>query len=108
MFFLGVYPFFVYAQVKNTEEIPPGMEVITIGATRVVVPRGSRITKKGGLVILEGINEYVSRRLLDMEQSIKEIEAREHAIEETLQALQNMLDELQKAASLTGENNTEE
>jgi hypothetical protein len=54
---------------------PAGMEIIKIGDTSVVVPKGTRIRKEGDLNVVEDISEYASRRFVDVEDRFERIEA---------------------------------
>lgn len=91
------YPFifilaasFAFAENDKKEDVPPGMEVIEVGQTKVVVPKDSQIRKEGGLIILESPNQYVARRLVDFDQRLSLLE------KQTLE-LKNQIGQLEKA-----------
>ena len=81
--------FNIVAKAKEELKAPPGMEVIEISGVRYIVPQGSEVRKKGGLIILEGHNEYVARRFLEFEQRIE-------AIEKKIEDLQNITTGVEK------------
>lgn len=84
------------AQEKDVEEIPPGMEIIKVGTTRLLVPQGITVQKKGGLIILENINEYVARQLFVFDTRIRTIEEREEKLQEQLRALREQLKNIEE------------
>jgi chromosome segregation ATPase len=60
---------------KKEEEIPPGMELKEFGKVRYLIPKGSEVRKEGGLVIVEDITKYTSRRFAEMEKRFAQIES---------------------------------
>jgi hypothetical protein len=99
---LYLYPTIVVSQSKDTE-VPPGMEIIQIGKVNVLVPKGIKVRKEGGLVILENIRDYVARRLLDMEERLAEIKARQEKLRGEVEDLEKVLKEIQKEKSVSNE-----
>jgi hypothetical protein len=87
---------FVIAQEEEIEQIPAGMEMIKVGATRLVVPRGTTVQKKGGLIILENINEYVARQLFALDARIQAIEERGERNQEQLRILHQRLKDIEE------------
>ncbi len=69
---MGWYP--VPAATAAEEPIPPGMEKKEIGGAQFVVPKGTRVTKRGDLIVLETIEAYVARTLADMRESLATLE----------------------------------
>jgi hypothetical protein len=59
-------------------EVPPGMEIIQIRNVSYLLPKGTQIRKRGGVITFEGLNEYTARRLSAFEERLqaseKEIE----------------------------------
>ena len=92
-------PVFVYAQEKQ-EEIPPGMESLEMGAAKVVVPKGTKVRKVGSLIILENDSEYMSRRFLELEERIIQLEAKEAELKKEVERLKQVLGERQKKESI--------
>ena len=64
----------IIAKAEERQEAPPGMEIIIIGDVRHIVPKGTKILKQGGVVTLEGHNEYMARRFSDVEQRLSAVE----------------------------------
>lgn len=80
-----------FAQEED-QDIPPGMEKITVGrGAQVVVPQGALITKRGDLVVLEGANEYVGRKVAELEARLEKIEKDQKELKENLEALAKAL-----------------
>jgi len=48
----------LFAADSDRDNIPEGMELIEIGQTKVLVPEGSKVDKRGGLVLLENQNSW--------------------------------------------------
>ena len=78
---------FIMAQENKEEKIPPGMEIQEIAGFRWLVPKGMLIHKAGDLVVLETPNEYVARKLSDMEERLAKIEAEQKKLNEKLEQL---------------------
>ena len=89
--------FIIIAKAEEKEEVPPGMEIIEIGNVRHIVPKGTKIRKDGGVITLEGHNEYMARRFSDIEERLAEVEAKEERLREEVEQLKKVLDEIQKA-----------
>jgi hypothetical protein len=98
IFFLFHLP--LSAAEYNSDEIPEGMELIEIGQTRVLVPKGSKVDKRGGLVLLENVDDYVARTISDLENRITSLESRLQAMEEKIGKLSEVIAEF-KDSSLT-------
>ena len=98
VFLLSFSPLF--AAEDDRGDIPEGMEVIEIGQTRVVVPKGSKIDKRGGLVLLENVDDYVARTISELEERVTDLESRLQGIEEKIEKLTGAIAEL-KDTSLT-------
>jgi len=85
----------IYAQEADKEEIPPGMELLEMGAAKVVVPIGTRVRKIGSLIILENDSEYMSRRFLEIQERLAELEAKEEELKKEVERLKEALAEMQ-------------
>lgn len=85
----------VQAKSKSEDEshvtLKPGMELKKIGSVNRLVPEGTRVVDKDGLVTTESIGEYVARRFTNVEARIKNIENRVSAIENELKSLDGVL-----------------
>jgi len=86
----------IIAQEEEGEEIPPGMEIIHVGAARVLVPQGTRTLRRGSLLTLESRSEYVARRFLGIEAQIQEIAAKEEGLEKEVERLKEVLSKMQE------------
>jgi hypothetical protein len=95
----SIISIYIYAQEADKEEIPPGMERLDLGAARVVVPIGTRVRKIGSLIILENDSEYMSRRFLEIQERIIELEAKEDELKKEVEGLKEALAEIQKEES---------
>ncbi|MCF7874064.1 MAG: hypothetical protein K9L84_03325 [Candidatus Omnitrophica bacterium] len=76
----------------DKKEAPPGMEIITIGSVDYVVPRGTKVKKKDGIVSLEGRHEYTARRFSEIEKEISELREKNKALEDKVKALKKLVD----------------
>ena len=76
---------------KNDRMVPPGMVRKTIGGMSVVVPHDSLVRKQGDALILEDINAYVARKMLEVEKRLTKIEADLEAVHKELQESENWL-----------------
>jgi len=79
-------------EAKEEQKAPAGMEIIEIGEVKYIVPIGTEVRKAGGVVILEGQNEYMARKFIDIEQRLEKIEGE-------LEEIRIVIDEIKKEAS---------
>ena len=71
-----VSPCSLWAQETNDDEVPIGMEIIMVKpGMKQIVPKGTKVSKKGDLIVLEDSNEYSARRFEEMENRFKSLEA---------------------------------
>ncbi len=70
------------AAEKKTE-VPAGMEELKFGKINMIVPKGMKTKKHGNVITLEDVNEYLARRLEEMDKVIQKIDARLKALEKT-------------------------
>jgi len=92
-----IFVFFVFASrgiAQQDEEIPPGMEVIKIGDARTIVIKGTKIKKKGDLLIVEGTKEFVARKFLETDGTFSEMKVMEDKIRNEIEQLKKELEEL--------------
>ncbi len=87
--------FLVYAKNKTedqgTVKVSPGMEIKQVGAVNRLVPIGTKIIDKDGLVTTESMGEYVSRRFIETGNRFDAIENTLTAMKETLQSIQQQI-----------------
>jgi len=93
----------LFAQ-SQPEEIPPGMELRTVGKTRIVVPIGAKIEERDGLIIVEGIDKYVARSIDTMDNRLDESEKNIQAQKESLQRVMEKLSALEQFQQTEKEN----
>jgi hypothetical protein len=99
--------FLVYAKNKpggdeEHVEVSPGMEIKRVGAVNRLVPIGTKVVDKDGLVTTESMGAYVSRRFIETGNRFDAIENTLAAMKETLQSLQYEIAQLKKEKSESG------
>lgn len=79
----------VYAQGDEEEiKIPPGMELIQIGDNVFkIVPKGTKVRKEDTRIITERTSAYISRKLLEIEERLTQLEAKEIELRESIEQL---------------------
>jgi len=87
---------FLIAQEVSEEEVPPGMEIIKINDTKVITIKGTKIKKKGDLLVIEGTKEFVARKFLDVDGHFSEIEEKTKRLEKEINELKETLNELKE------------
>ncbi len=93
------------AFAAKKEDIPPWMENIDAsGRSTYLVPRGARRKVVGSQVLVEAPNEYVARRMYEIEEYLegrfRKIERDQKEIKEELRAIKEMIDGLDKDAHI--------
>jgi hypothetical protein len=65
-------------------EAPPGMKIEKVGDLNIRIPKDAEVrrTGKGGLLYVEGIDEYAARKLENMEDRIGELEKAQDELKE--------------------------
>lgn len=90
----------VLAQEDETEEIPPGMEIIQIGTGAfAIVPKGTKVHRQDGIILLETTREFVARRFLDLDAHIAEIKAKQEELKNEVEKLKEALNKIQESKS---------
>jgi DNA-binding response OmpR family regulator len=99
-FFLVLFSAFpAAAQQEDKKEIPPGMEVLKVGNTVILIPQGTKVTDKGSQLVLEPPEYFWSRRVKDMEEEISRIKDNQEELKKDIQELKqarNLTDNVQK------------
>jgi hypothetical protein len=80
-----------FAQSEDGIDVPSGMEVVKVGGTNVLVPKGTRVTRKDAALILEPLDEYASRLLLMLEQEITALKTQIVGLQEQTAQLRSRL-----------------
>lgn len=84
-----------FAANDKDAEIPPWMEdVSTKGRSTYLIPKGAKKEKIGSQIIVEPPNEYVARRIYEIE---KYLEERFALIKKNQEELKGELEEIKKA-----------
>ncbi len=96
IFFFVFSSAFVVAQEETEEEVPPGMEIIKINDTNVIAIKGTKIKKKGDLLVIEGTKEFVARKLLEIDSKFSKLEEKNKSLEKEINNLKETLTELKE------------
>ncbi len=86
---------------KSEIKIPLGMENIRIGNVNHIVPIGTKVERKGDILIFESRGELMARKFLDFEVRFKNIE-------EEIKKLSESIISIQEKDPTRQEENTEE
>ena len=78
------------------EKVPEGMEIIEVGKARHVVPIGTKVSKKHGLIFLESKSEYMARHFLFYSQAFKDFQERVAKIEEEVKGIKEAIQRLEE------------
>jgi len=62
--------------LKKEDPLRPGMERKKIGSITTIVPEGTEIYERSGLLIIESPEEYSARRFKEMESRFEKLEKR--------------------------------
>jgi len=90
---------------EEEQGIPAGMEKVTVGrGAEVVVPKGAKITKRGDLVVLESANEYVGRRITELEERLEKIEQDQKELRQKMEVLAKALSDSKNQALASSPN----
>ncbi len=99
-FLLGIMVFdkgpSLWAQISDEEDLPPGMEVVYVGKTKAIVPKGSKVNREEGFIVLESTNEYVGRKFLETNQQIEEIKLWKTDLEKEMDDLKDIVEKSEK------------
>jgi hypothetical protein len=74
--------------------VPPGMEIIRIQGVRYLVPKGTKIRKRGGVILFEGVNEYMVNKFVDLDKRLAAIEMEIKQLKKVLGETQKGVDQL--------------
>lgn len=99
IFLFSFWILFVCAQDYNQTAInnPPGTEVVRIGNVDVVVPEGSRVRKRGGVMFFEDTGQYTGRRFYETDQRLAAIEAKQEELAKQIEELRAIIENLQNS-----------
>jgi CheY-like chemotaxis protein len=92
--FLGVFLFaslfYIFpcpAQSENDQPIPPGMELLKVGMTEILIPQGTKVFDKGSQLVLEPPEQFWSRRIKDLEEEIARLQDDQEKIKKEMEEL---------------------
>ena len=92
---LFLFAIFAMADEEGEKDsLPPGMEQIKLGGSEYVVPIGARVSKRGDLIVVESANEYVARKIYEMQERLAEMEAREEEFSKQIEQINKTLTEI--------------
>lgn len=89
----------VWAQQYEEEEVPPGMQIIKVGPTRMVVPKDFKMHREGGLIVWENTNEYVARKIQGMQDELDELSRELEEIKGEVKQFRKVLDAIKESMS---------
>lgn len=79
------------AQPVDGVDVPEGMELIKVGGTNVLIPKGTKVTHKDAALILEPLDEYASRVLLKLKEEVAALKEQIAGMQEQIAQLQARL-----------------
>jgi len=85
------------AEKRSNEDVPPGMEIIIINKVRYLVPKGTKIRKRGGVFVLEGKSEYMAERFDIVYKHLESIKEKEKELTLEVEQLKKTVEKLQKS-----------
>lgn len=56
----------------DEKEVPLGMEILKVGGAEFLVPKGTKVSKTGDLIVFEPVEQYAARKITDMESRLAE------------------------------------
>ncbi len=92
MLLIALHLFVVYAQdieKENDANVPPGMVMKRIKGRYMIIPKDSWVHKRGDLLVMEDINAYVARKIMEIEKRLEKIDADLEAIHKGLRESKN-------------------
>lgn len=98
----------IYAHAQDdkpeaTIEVPPGMETKKVGQVNVVVPEGTEVRDKGGVIFIESTTQYVSRKFVEMEARFNQLETEQGKLKREIEQLIEAIDKIQQSSSILEE-----
>jgi response regulator RpfG family c-di-GMP phosphodiesterase len=75
------------AQEESDQKVPPGMELLKVGKTEILIPQGTKVTDKGSQLVLEPPEQFWSRRVKDMEEEIARLKDEQEKIKRDIEEI---------------------
>ena len=90
-FFITLFSTFsASAQQEDKGKAPAGMEVLKVGNTIILIPKGTEVTDKGSQLVLEPPEQFWSRKVKDMEEEIARIKDDQEKLKKDIQDLKQI------------------
>jgi hypothetical protein len=77
-------------------EVPPGMELINVGGIRMIIPQGTKVEKKGSLLVMESADEFAARNFKEMRARLEKAESNQNDLKKTIEDLKLEISDLRK------------
>ena len=102
LFFVSflIFSGFPYAKAEE-DSIPEGMEHIKVGGAEFLVPKGTKVRKKGDLYVMENISEYSARKFMEAEEQFQSIEVKYSNLKEETKENSKLLEKKQEKIEKT-------
>ena len=101
IFFIFPTTFATAEDYKKTttkkEPAPAGTEKVKVGSMTYTVPKGTAISSKDGVTVIESFRQHAEKRFLQIEENIARIESQLTRLENQIGQLKQVLDEIKKA-----------
>ena len=87
----------LYAQENQTKEIEPWLQEINVTpAHKILVPKDMRVNQPSeGRIVLEDHNEYLGRRVYEMQEELDQVKERQARLEEEIAKLKQLISDSQ-------------
>lgn len=76
------------------------------GGRRILMPRDTKSHKSGNVILLEGTNEYVTRKFTDLEKKLTNIETFQNALAKEIEEIKESIKKIE--ANITGLKSSQE
>ncbi len=85
--------------------VPPGMKKEKVGDLQILVPKDAEVKRmgKGGLVQVEKSEEYLARKLAELEERLVKMEKAQEAMNKDMDKLKDAMGTLKNKRMLTSD-----
>ncbi|MDD5130351.1 MAG: hypothetical protein PHS66_04820 [Candidatus Omnitrophica bacterium] len=87
------------ASIQTDKDLPEGMELRNVTNTpgyKVVLPKGTNISRQGDLRVIEGAGEYAARRLAEFEEQLTKMNSDIESLRKEIDQIKEALAQIQK------------
>jgi intein/homing endonuclease len=91
-----ILSFYLLFIVFAEEDIPVGMKKLRVGSAAVIVPKDANINKDDNLIVLEGVNTYIARKLNIMEERITEAKLKQEELQRDIEKVKKIISIMQE------------